>query len=172
MAKNVRHLIYTTQYDEDECKKEYEEWLEWLEEIEESASKLTLDDYIQDTLSQTLQDEYLNLNVECGQIIAIADLGLWDGRHSAYKLNGKGSLNAIFDMVHGDDYDIFVEGNDVKAVVRHHDGTNYITFREVRKDRDIKKICDMLYNQKEVSNRLISAYTKPLGKLVANIYGW
>lgn len=95
-----------------------------------------------------------------------------DGRHSAYKLNGKGSLNAIFDMVHGEDYEIFVEGNDVKAVVRHHDGTNYIRFREVRKDRNIKKMCDMLYNQKEVSNRLISAYTKPLGKLVANIYGW
>lgn len=169
MAKNVRHLIYTTQYDEEECKKGYEEWMEG---IGESVSKFTLDDYIQDTLSQTLQDEYLNLNVECGQIIAIADLGLWDGRHSAYKLNGKGSLNAIFDMVHGDDYEIFVEGNDVKAVVHHHDGTNYITFREVRKDRDIKKICDMLYNQKEVSNRLISAYTKPLGKLVANIYGW
>ena len=136
MAKNVRHLIYTTQYDEEECKKGYEEWMEG---IEESASKFTLDDYIQDILSQNLQDEYLNLNVECGQIIAIADLGLWDGRHSAYKLN---------------------------------DGTNYVTFREVRKDRNIKKICDMLYNQKEVSNRLISAYTKPLGKLVANIYGW
>ena len=114
MAKNVRHLIYTTDYDEAECKKGYEEWMEG---IEESASEFTLDDYIQDTLSQNLQDEYLNLNVECGQIIAIADLGLWDGRHSAYKLNGKGSLNAIFDMVHGDDYDIFVEGNDVKAIV-------------------------------------------------------
>ena len=170
MVKNANyHLIYTTDYDEEEYREGYEEWMEG---IEESASKFTFEDYIQDELSRCLQDEYLNLNEECGQIIAIADLGLWNGRRSAYKLNDKGILNAIFDMVHGDDYEIFVEGNDVKAVVHHHDGTNYITFREVRKDRNIDKICDMLYNQKEVSNRLISAYTRPLGKLVKNIYGW
>lgn len=170
MANEIKkHLIYTTEYNEDECRKEYEEWMEG---IEESASKFTLEDYIQDVLSQNLQDEYLNLNVECGRIIAIADLGLWNGRHSAYKLNNKGILNAIFDMVHGDDYEIFVEGNDIKAIVHHHDGTNYITFREIRKGRNIQKICDMLYNQEEVSNRLISTYTKPLGKLVASIYGW
>ena len=169
MAKKVKHTIYTTDYNEEDWRKDYEEWLEMNEYTPEDIS---LEEYIQDSLAIFAQDEYSNLSKECGQIIAIADLGLWDGRHSAYQLSKKGNLNAIFDMIHGDDYEIFVEGNDVKAVVHHHDGTNYVTFREVRKDRNIKKICYMLYNQKEVSNRLISAYTKPLGKRVANIYGW
>ena len=169
MAKKVKHTIYTTDYNEEDWRKDYEEWLEMNEYTPEDIS---LEEYIQDSLAIFAQDEYSNLSKECGQIIAIADLGLWDGRHSAYQLSKKGNLNAIFDMIHGDDYEIFVEGNDVKAIVYHHDGVNYITFREVREGRNIQRICDMLYNQEEVSNRLISAYTKPLGKLVASIYGW
>ena len=169
MAKKVKHTIYTTDYNKEDFREGYEEWLEMNEYTPEDRS---LEEYIQDSLAIFAQDEYSNLSKECGQIIAIADLGLWDGRHSAYQLNDKGKLNAIFDMIHSDDYEIFVEGNDVKAIVHHHDGVNYITFREVRKGRNIKRICDMLYNQEEVSNRLISVYTKPLGKLVASIYGW
>ena len=169
MVKTKKHIIFTTDYNEDDYKEAYEEWLEMNEYTPEDRS---LEGYIQDSLAIFAQDEYSNLSKECGQIIAIADLGLWDGRHSAYQLSKKGNLNAIFDMIHGDDYEIFVDGNDVKAIVHHHDGTNYITFREVREGRNIQRICDMLYNQEEVSNRLISAYTKPLGKLVASIYGW
>ena len=169
MAKKVKHTIYTTDQNEEDWRNDYEEWLEMNEYTPEDIS---LEEYIQDSLAIFAQDEYSNLSKECGQIIAIADLGLWDGRHSAYQLSKKGNLNAIFDMIHGDDYEIFVDGNDVKAIVHHHDGTNYITFREVREGRNIQRICDMLYNQEEVSNRLISAYTKPLGKLVASIYGW
>ena len=169
MAKTKKHIIFTTDYKEEDYKESYEEWLEMNEYTQEDRS---LEEYIQDSIGVWAEDEYANLKKDCGDIICIADLGLWDGRHSAYQLSKKGNLNAIFDMIHGDDYEIFVDGNDVKAIVHHHDGTNYITFREVREGRNIQRICDMLYNQEEVSNRLISAYTKPLGKLVASIYGW
>ena len=129
MAKKVKHIIYTTDYNEEDFREDYEEWLE-INEFD--PNNFSIDDYIQDSLAIFAQDEYSNLSKECGQIIAIADLGLWDGRYSAYQLNDKGKLNAIFDMIHGDNYEVFVEGNDVKAIVYHHDGANYITFREVR----------------------------------------
>ena len=103
MAKKVKHTIYTTDYNEEDWRKDYEEWLEMNEYTPEDIS---LEEYIQDSLAIFAQDEYSNLSKECGQIIAIADLGLWDGRHSAYQLSKKGNLNAIFDMIHGDDYEI------------------------------------------------------------------
>lgn len=109
----------------------------------------------------------------CGQIIAIADLGTWKGRISAYKLSDKHNLNAIFAML-GDGYDveIYVEGNDVKATVTHHDGVNYITFREVRDGRNIKKLTNKIYYQEPISRQMISAYTKCLGDKVKQVYGW
>ena len=40
-----------------------------------------------------LEDERENLNIEVGEeIIIIADLGLWDGRHQAYKLLNKTNI--------------------------------------------------------------------------------
>lgn len=169
MAKKVKHTIYTTDYNEEDWRKDYEEWLEMNEYTPEDIS---LEEYIQDSLAIFAQDEYSNLSKECGQIIAIADLGLWDGRHSGYKLNMKGTINAIFDMINTDDYEVYVEGNDIKATIHHHDGTNYLTFREVRKGRNIQKLCDMLYEGEEVTSQMISSYTRPLGNFVKEIFGW
>lgn len=167
MAK--KHIIFTTDYDEDNYREGYEEWLEMNDFTPEDRS---LEEYIQDSIAMWAEGGYANLKKDCGDIICIADLGLWNGRHSGYKLNKKGTLNAIFDMIKADDYEIYVEGKDVKATVYHHDGTNYLTFREVRKGRDIKKLCDMLYEGEEVSNQMISSYTRPLGKDISAIFGW
>lgn len=169
MVKTKKHIIFTTDYNEDDYKEAYEEWLEMNKYTPEDRS---LEEYIQDSIGIWAEDEYANLKKDCGDIICIADLGLWNGRHSGYKLNKKGILNAIFDMIHADDYEVYVEGNDIKATVHHHDGTNYLIFREVRKDRNIQKLCDMLYDGEEITRQMISSYTKPLGNVVKDIFGW
>ena len=172
MATKERHLIYSSRedYDENEMRSAYKEFL--------SDNDLVEDDYdyfrfVEDELEARYSDEKDNLSMPCGQIIAIADLGTWRGRISGYKLSNKHNLNAIFAMLgDGDDVEIYVEGNDVKATVRHHDGVNYITFREVRDGINIKKLTNKIYYQEPISRQMISAYTKCLGDKVKQVYGW
>ena len=172
MATKERHLIYSSRedYDENEIRSAYKEFL--------SNNDIVEDDYdyfrfVEDELKARYSDEKDNLSMPCGQIIAIADLGTWKGRISGYKLSNKHNLNAIFAMLgDGEDVEIYVEGNDVKATVTHHDGVNYITFREVRDGRNIKKLTNKIYYQEPISRQMISAYTKCLGDKVKQVYGW
>lgn len=172
MATKERHLIYSSReyYDENEMRNAYKTFL--------SDNDLVEDDYdyfrfVENELEARYSDEENNLSMPCGQIIAIADLGTWQGRISAYKLSNKHNLNAIFAMLgDGGDVEIYVEGNDVKATITHHDGINYITFREVRDGRNIKKLTNKIYYQESISRQMISAYTKCLGDKVKQVYGW
>lgn len=172
MATKERHLIYSSRedYNENEMRSAYKEFL--------SDNDLVEDDYdyfrfVENELEARYSDEENNLSIPCGQIIAIADLGTWRGRISGYKLSNKHNLNVIFAMLgDGDDVEIYVEGNDVKATVTHHDGINYITFREVRDGRNIKKLTNKIYYQEPISRQMISAYTKCLGDKVKQVYGW
>ena len=172
MATKERHLIYSSRedYDENEMRSAYKEYLSYNDIAEEDYDYFS---FVEDELEARYSDEKDNLSMPCGQIIAIADLGTWKGRISAYKLSNKHNLNAIFAML-GDGYDveIYVEGNDVKATVTHHDGVNYITFREVRDGRNIKKLTNKIYYQEPISRQMISAYTKCLGDKVKQVYGW
>lgn len=61
-------------------------------------------------------------------LIAIADLGLWDGRRPAFmKLSNKfSSFNRI---IQGDTFKINIENNDIVITDYHHDGTNYSVIR-------------------------------------------
>lgn len=63
-------------------------------------------------------------------IIAIADMGLWNGRKQGYKILGE-NIKDIF-SVNEDNNKYYCDGKDLKAVCVHHDGTNYITFREFK----------------------------------------
>ena len=172
MATKERHLIYSSRedYDENEMRSAYKEYLSYNDIAEEDYDYFS---FVESELEARYSDEKDNLSMPCGQIIAIADLGTWKGRISAYKLSNKHNLNAIFAML-GDGYDveIYVEGNDVKATVIHHDGVNYITFREVRDGRNIKKLTNKIYYQEPISRQMISAYTKCLGDKVKQVYGW
>ena len=116
-------------------------------------------------------DEMENLNLRLdGRILAIADMGLWNGRHQGYKI-GKNNLNEV--MTLGNEYmiEIFQDEHDIKKISSHHDGTNFITFREIREDRDIDKLLSDIYNGKEISRQKLSYYTKSLNGYVDEIYG-
>ena len=71
-----------------------DDWREGIEEMWEmneiDPSTKTEDDYIEEMYllsSEYFHDEQANLNIPTeGRIIAIADLGLWDGRRMGYKL--------------------------------------------------------------------------------------
>ena len=165
------HIIYSNlDINEEDWREGFEEWIEdnCLNKDEEDLSE-----YIQHTLDIYLEDEYANLNKECGDIIAIADLGFWDGRKSGYQVIRNHKLNGIFDVLGSYDYfKFYCDRYDVKAELYHHDGVHYITFRLIKPNVNIDFLKNKLYEQEEVTQKEITKYTSSLRPYVKKIYGW
>ena len=105
-------------------------------------------------------------------LIAIADLGRWNGRFSGYK-----EIKQLVTVLHTScDYQkVYVDSNgDLRKEETHHDGSNSILYRywkdgltQEQKDNFMDKI----YNGK-CTQRDITRYTRKAGIAIANYYGW
>lgn len=119
----------------------------------------------------SISDERINLNRHVdGRIIAIASLGLWNGRRTGYKLYDSNIASILYSDC--DYVEWYSDGYNIKSTQVHHDGTNYIEYRVVREDRNIENLATRLYHQEEVSRAMINHYTKSLHPYVAQVYGW
>ena len=146
-----------------------DDWRDYLDEYYPDAEEYEQYNAVENMLSEYLEDEVLNYRNELtdGDIIAIADLGLWNGRHSGYKILS----NSVGDCFYNScDYGKFYVDKlgDFRFEGAHHDGYNYILFRElkypmgtVQTERLISKILDG-----SVTRRDITYYTKSIGYLV------
>lgn len=157
--------------DSADWKDSYLEAVEANEWDEDTESDDNLWRYIDSTLAMNLDDERMNLDIETdGRILAIADLGLWDGRKQGYKILDA-NANQIFDIYeYYNEY--YTDGYNVKATCVHHDGTNYIEYRIIREDRNIQNLLDAIYNGEEITRKKLNYYTKSLHPYVAKVYGW
>ena len=157
--------------NEEEYKEAFEEWCDMNDLNPDDED---LDEFINRELDFWLEDEHFNLDRPCGDILVIADLGLWDGRRSGYKIIKGGKLNNIFDVLGSDynHYKFYCDRYDVKAILHHHDGTHYLTFREIKPNKNIQGLLDKLYDDKEVWQKEITRLTKSLKPLVSKVYGW
>jgi len=123
--------------------------------------------------SDYLEDERINLSPIKGKILAIADLGLWNGRKTGYKI-----YNSIKDIFYSEcDYcEWYVNPTGLHFTGHHHDGTNYYEYRLVRDNTDIDNLenwlNDIVFNNKELSQRTLQRYTVNLWKPIKNIYGY
>lgn len=134
-------------------------------------SDFAKDNIINNDIESWYDAEKLNLDIQLDDdVLAIADLGLWNGRTSGYKLLGN-NLNEILN-VNGDVIEIYAENRNIKAKAGHHDGVNYILFRKIRSDRDIEKLLARIYENKPISPSLLNYYTESLYPEVKSIYGW
>lgn len=120
----------------------------------------------------SFDDERDNLNQPVnGDIVAIADLGLWNGRHMGYKIVGKN----VRDILHthcGEFVKYYCDRYDVKCNDTHHDGTNYYTFRLLKKPTSHSRgFLEKLKNG-TATKADITRHTKSLRPYVANVYGW
>lgn len=121
-----------------------------------------------------LEDERCTLNINVNNtIIAIADLGLWDGRHKAYK---EMRTTNIPDCLYSkEDYvEFYCDEYDFRATETHHDGTNHILYRmrkENISDEQWDNFTDKLYYGK-VTKKDMTKYTKSLMPYIARVYGW
>ena len=171
MATKVERVIWSNIIEDDEEWKDgFSEWCEdnGIEETEDNFQ-----DYINESIRIWLDDERCNLNQECGNILAIADLGLWDGRHQGYKVIRKGKLNGIFSVgTDCDDVSLFCDRYNVRGRYTHHDGTNFILFREIREGVNIGSLLERIYNGEEIDSKTLNRYTRSLRPKVAKVYGW
>jgi len=121
-------------------------------------------------------DETMNLDMDINNdIIAIASLGLWNGRRSGYKMLGSNIKDCLNVSASCDLQKYFVDSSgEFRFTGHHHDGTNHIRFRVWKKgitEEQQAKLTDAIYYDKEYEY-LIQKYTQRIGDYIGDIYGW
>ena len=140
---------------------EYEQW--------EEANELN---------NTYLEDEKCNLNkVLPTEIIIIGDLGFWNGRVKfAYKELNSNNLSDCLRFERDCEYaEWYVDKyKNLRSKQSHHDGTNYLLYRRWRDgltDTQKENFLNKMYYGK-ATEKDITRYTKRLGDIVSEIYGW
>ena len=162
----IRNIIYTNDYS-------IEEYREFLEQ-EYPDSENIWDEIVMETIELNLEDERTNLDIRLGEnIVALADIGRWNGRVNGYKELGNNLANILYSSCDGD-VEWFVDGTNVRCTESHHDGTNYITYRvwseglsDAQKDNFITKWLEGVAASKDITR-----YTKSLKPYVDKVYNW
>ena len=148
---------------------------DWKDFIKEEYSDYTNECFLYERCSEMnyeyLGDEKMNLNKQLNNnIIILADLGLWNGRKSAYKIVDT-NLNSIFDIGNFDDAHWYADRHNIRCTEHHHDGTNYYLFREFKKPEYKEIVCSKQYNG-TLTSKDITRYTRSLRPYVTEIYVW
>lgn len=137
-----------------------------------SNMNLDIKDWRDDYKDKCLEDERWNLDkVVDGRILVVADLGLWNGRRSVYKIIDSGNIQDILSFTY-DYVEFYGDGYNIRGTEVHHDGTNYYLYRVIREDRNIDNLLSAIYNGEEITSSKLNYYTKSLYKPVAEVYGW
>lgn len=174
MKKDVIYQTEIRDYTSDEVRREYAEF----NEIEpENIDKITSDELYEFVMEENrlcYEDSMRDLDINLsGRIIVIAKLGLWNGTRSAYKFLSN-NMKSVLTCACGDEYELYCDARDMRAVDSHHDGTNYYLFREVKPeigekalDNFLNKIYNGNFDQKDITR-----YTRSIRKPIAELYGW
>lgn len=151
---------------------------DWREDLEFEYPELSEDERLRmmyELNDEYLNDERMNLNIQLSQpILCIADLGLWDGRRSAYREIESGNIRDCLHFYH--DYATFFvdQRGDLRCDDIHHDGTNHYLYRvfrdgvsETRRNRLEEKIVNGTVTKKD-----LEYCTRKLGPDICMVYGW
>ena len=161
---------------------------EWEDALREhyDINNLSYDDFdendhystMYDINSSYLDDERANLNTQLnGTIIAIADLGLWHGRRTGYKLIESGIISDCLSGTNCDYCEWYIdEKGELRFTGYHHDGTNRYYYRVLKPtatDDHLNDITTALYKgNTSTAEKLIKRHTDRLGDYIGDIYGW
>ena len=150
---------------------------EWVEDFKDSCEANGIDEnekdlyeWVDECLSDYLDDERVNLNKEVdGVIVCFADLGLWDGHHQGARIFGTNVKNILYSDC---DYTSwYCDRWNVHCTAAHHDGRNHYLYR-VAKDMDTaKRLAEKIAYEGMTEQQFMKA-TKSLRPYVARVYGW
>ncbi len=128
-------------------------------------------DFLQETYFNDELSELARVDEGYG-LIAIADVGRWNGRFSGYK-----ELKQLCTVMYSScDYErVYVDSNgDLRKDESHHDGSNSILYRywkEGLTEEQKENFMNKIYNG-ECTQKDITRYTRKAGVGIANAYGW
>lgn len=151
---------------------------DWVDDLRAEYPDLTEDGLYEkmcEINADYLDDERANLDIQLNQpIIAIADIGRWDGRYSGYGMIESGNIKDCLES--GMDYkEWFVDKEgDLRFKGIHHDGTNYYLYRVLKDnitDEEIEDFQDKIIEGK-ATKADIEKYTDRLGDEIGKVYGW
>lgn len=117
--------------------------------------------------------EILNLGKKTGgNILAIVDIGTWNGRKNGYKKLSNNLSDVL--MGHGsiDGMKLYFDGFNVRSNQYHHDGVNFILYRELREDTNYEILLNKIYNGEEISSSCLNRYTRSLRRYMNEVYGF
>ena len=154
----MRYLFKEVEFTEEEWKEECKYY-----DVEIEYKSTDYYNYIGDLDYFYLRDliDQLKIITENMELIAIADIGRWNGRVLGYK-----ELSTIEEaFTYYDSVEIYIERGDLKIRGLHHDGVNYITIRAFKDIPDQKKenFLDKIYCN-NLKKGDISRYTRSLKK--------
>lgn len=122
-----------------------------------------------------LDDERTNLDIDLGEpIVAVVDLGRWDGRYNAYKIIKSGNIKDC--LTADEDYvEWYVDSfGNFRCDAVHHDGVNHYLYRVLKPS--LSDACkDQLFSHildGTITPTLLTRYTKAVGVRIAEVYGW
>ena len=155
---------------------------DWHEEIEANYPDASPDEVLElayEMNSEYIHDEILNLAIPLSNsVLAIADLGLWNGRRPASKEISPKTIGDILATEHDSDaycdtWELNSVG-DLCHIYSHHDGVNRIVYREIKPDVSPARIENLrrkiaLGTAKRSD---ITRLTSSLGPRVKSVYGW
>ena len=150
------------------------DWTELREEYPDYTEE-QLTDIMYDTNNGYLDDERSNLNIQCNsEIIAIADIGRWNGRFSGYGIIKSGNVADCLYSSH--DYAQWYVDRDgeFRSTQIHHDGSNhyyYRTFKDGVEDYEREDLLADIYEGKATQEQ-IDRLTDKLGPTIGKVYGW
>jgi len=139
------------------------------------------DEQIAQMTSEDLWHQLNDVRTEFDQVIApeliaIGDIGRWDGRYCGYHDIPDGNLkHCFFPGRDIDNAEWFVDQKgDLRSEQRHHDGTHYVLYRAVKGENtyeDTEHFKHLIWSGK-VTERDIDRYTERVGDPIAKLYGW
>lgn len=166
-----RHVIWS------DVNLDLDDWREDLEENYPGSSDEEKYQLMYEINGDYLDDERANLNVQLSQqIIVIADLGLWYGRRSGYKMIESGNIrDCLYSERDIDMCEWYVDkGGDLRADMIHHDGTNHLLYRVFKDgvtDWQIENLKEKIYSGTATRSD-ITKVTRRLGDEIAKVYGF
>lgn len=174
MEKRIKHTIWSNSIEQIDSIVNDCSFKEWCEEYEIDDDEYVRWNEAAKMNNEYLDDERMNLNIDVhSPIIAIADLGLWDGRKTGYKMIRSTNIK---DCLYTDcDYsEWYCDAWDFRATMTHHDGTNYVLYRARKADVTDYKWDNFLYKlyTGKATRADITRNTFSLQPYIAKVYGW
>lgn len=119
-----------------------------------------------DELSISDMRDDLN-RISTNTVVAIADIGRWNGRFMGYKTYKH--LSDVF-YTECDSCKWYVDRYDLRFSGSHHDGTNHIQYREIKDENKLDKFLELIYSR-ELTPKQITYYTRSVRPHFKKIYG-